>query len=155
MISLPVCDIMREVTEGKGEKMANLYELLHALNSGITPGTGEPVDVEELRSDKVREEIIMLAQSAGLVMADMRTESSFNSAGNEILGSLKVWRRDKASEFGVPETAVLDDVLLREIAHSVISSERDLVDTGILPEGKYELFGQELFDILRVFMRQS
>ena len=88
MISLPVCDIMREVTEGKGEKMANLYELLHALNSGITPGTGEPVDVEELRSDKVREEIIMLAQSAGLVMADMRTESSFNSAGNEILGSL-------------------------------------------------------------------
>ena len=45
MISLPVCDIMREVTEGKGEKMANLYELLHALNSGITPGTGEPVDV--------------------------------------------------------------------------------------------------------------
>ena len=66
-----------------------------------------------------------------------------------------MWRRDKASEFGVPETAVLDDVLLREIAHSVISSERDLVDTGILPEGKYELFGQEIFDILRVFMRQS
>lgn len=155
MISLPVCDIMGEVTEGKGENMANLYELFHALNSGITPGTGEPVDVEELRSDKVREEIIKLAESAGLVMADMRTESPINSDGNEILGSLKVWRRDKAAEFGVPESAVLDDVLLREIAHSVISSDRDLLDKGILPEGKYELFGQEIFEILKVFMRQS
>lgn len=135
--------------------MSNLYEILHAVNSGIIPGTGETVETEELRSDKVKEEIIRLAKSAGLVMADMKQINLTGKAGDEILGSLKVWRRDKASGFGVPEEAVLDDVILKEIAVSGISSQEELLSTGIMPEGKYDLFGSEIFDILRVFNQDS
>lgn len=128
--------------------MGKISDMFKALNSGMIPGTSEYVDLEELRSEEVREQLIRLCETAGLKMGVAMTSEVDKTVAAKILEGLKEWRKAKAESFGLPEEAILDDVILKEISRDELSKREDLLAHGLLTEGKYEIFGSEIYEVV-------
>lgn len=128
--------------------MNNIYEILKAINNGIVPGTGENVNLEDIRTGEVRKELIRLAETAGLVMGEAAASKTEKTVAAKVLDGLKEWRKTKAEGFGLPEEAILEDVLLKDISDAQLEKREDLLAHGLLPEGKYEIFGAEIYEVV-------
>ena len=132
----------------KEKKMSTILDMFKALNSGMIPGTSEYVDLEELRSDEVREELIKVCEKAGLKMGVAMVSTVDKTVSEKVFMGLKEWRRAKAEGFGLPEEAILEDVILKEISRDEIGKREDLLAHGLLTEGKYEIFGSEIYEVV-------
>lgn len=128
--------------------MGKILDIFKAMNSGMVPGTGEDIDLEELRSDEVREELIKVCEKAGLKMGVVMVSTADKAVSAKVLEGLKEWRKAKAEGFGLPEEAILEDVILKEISRDEISKREDLLAHGLLTEGKYEIFGAEIYEVV-------
>lgn len=80
-----------------------------------------------------------------------RSEADLDETGQQILSALKIWRKDKAAEAGLPEFMVCHNATLTEVAFQKPQNLHDLSAIKGLGDQKISRYGDDLIAILNAF----
>ena len=128
-----------------------IAEMIRMIREGIDPSTGEVFDKELISSDpEIRNEICKLAyiSSKGSRISKPESLNYLNRNSNAIFESLKAWRLNIAMDLSVPAYAVFTDKELWNIADGDVCSKEDLLFIKGISQTRYDLYGDDLFDII-------
>ncbi len=135
-----------------------IAEIIRLIRRGIDPTTGEVFDTSMLSSNpELRNEISKLALTAfnGSRVSKPEPLNALNRDSNMLFDQLKDWRLNTAMELGVPAYVVFTDQELWNIAEGDICSKEELLFVKGISDKRFELYGDELFDIIRDYIEFS
>ena len=132
----------------------NITEQLEMIGKGIDPSTGEVYDVRTLQHDAAAQNAIL--KLYGIAFPEARIKkpqpaNKLNRPTDKIFQQLKEWRLNTAAILGLPPYMVFTDEELRNIAGGDVVDQTDLLRCKGVGARKYELYGREVYDILKEY----
>lgn len=130
-------------------------EQLEMIAQGTDPMTGEVFDVSDLRNDvRLNNAIRSLAVKAipGAVIPKTASTNALNRPVDTIADRLREWRLNTASIVGLPAYCIFSDKTMYNIAAGDIVKKDDLLRIPGFGPKLYDLYGDEVYDILREFI---
>lgn len=130
-----------------------LFAIIRSLIGAVNPVTGELFDKNILTDDpEISRAILVLALSTQENLILSRKSESTNSKNRRsdlIWAKLKAWRLEKAIELKLPAYCVFSDKELWSIAEGDIEIKEDLLFIKGIKKTRYELYGEDLFEIIK------
>lgn len=128
-----------------------IIEILTSIVNGINPVTGEIFDTKELYDNQELHRITGELDNIAAGRKKPESKNRLNRESGKIFEKLKEWRLEKASEKHLPAYYIFKDKELMAIAEGDICKKEDLLLINGVSDYKYELYGDELFNIISLF----
>lgn len=149
------------------EDYTEILDALSLLLNGANPLTGEVINYNELCMDEEYVKLItLLYKSLSNVKKTNRKSgrdrfgkiesvNRFNRNTNKLLTELKAWRTGISMEKHLPAYTVFSDDDLYNIANGDICKKEQLLLIKGMGESKYDQYGDDIFDIIKPFIKDS
>lgn len=138
--------------------MKQLLDAINLIADGVNPFTGELFDkvalTENLELSLAITRLAIRTQPHLKIDKKLWSWPASNPCAYDIFNLLKEWRLEQARIVGLPAYMVFSDMELRNISEATIMQKEDLLLVKGIASAKYEVYGDELYELIANFEQE-